>query len=443
MFGTANKAKVEALVAQAALLVAMVTILCPSLALAEYAEMLGGSPNRTLRSPLIPGAANAFPGQSAYQGQPPAMGSGPIPNPVNPGDLGGSHLPPSGYADPTHGNMFSTRNGSGPKGPWVYVPGAGRRGTTGGQHQGVFEFNQNVGGQTQYEPGQGNGGQAMYEAGAGGNGQGLYEAGIGNGGQSRFEAGAGNNGQGTFDGGAGNGGAGLYEGGRGNGGMSSFESGAGNGGQGIFDGGAGNGGAGVYEPGKGNGGQSNYEAGAGNGGQGTFDGGAGNGGAGTFEQGKGNGGNKLVEQGGGNGGNATINNGGPRGDAEGSGDRLFSHSKQGNRYDFNGPLPTVRTFSRYLVILGVVFATVFVSMAAWSMVMGGQYGAARVMGAVGGLLMLLAGYTIYKIVQMNTFHANSTGYESHYRDGSAQPVSQKNGPPQANGPFVGPQNPGN
>src|SRR5688572_10149569 len=102
MFGTANKAKFRALVAQATLLVAMVTILCPSLALAEYAEMLGGSPNRTLRSPLIPGAANAYPGQAASAGQPPPMGSGPIPNPVNPGDLGASHLPPTGFADPTH-----------------------------------------------------------------------------------------------------------------------------------------------------------------------------------------------------------------------------------------------------------------------------------------------------------------------------------------------------
>ena len=84
-------------------------------------------------------------------------------------------------------------------------------------------------------------------------------------------------------------------------------------------------------------------------------------------------------------------------------------------YDFNGPLPTVRTFSRYLVILGVVFSTVFVTMAAWSMVFGNQYGAARVLGAVGGLLMLLAGYTIYKIVQLNTMHANSSSYESHYQ----------------------------
>lgn len=76
-------------------------------------------------------------------------------------------------------------------------------------------------------------------------------------------------------------------------------------------------------------------------------------------------------------------------------------------YAFDDVLPTVRTFSRYLVILGVVAGTIFMSMAAWSMVMGNQYGAARVMGAASGLLMLLAAYTIWKIVQMNTFNANS------------------------------------
>jgi hypothetical protein len=76
-------------------------------------------------------------------------------------------------------------------------------------------------------------------------------------------------------------------------------------------------------------------------------------------------------------------------------------------YAFDGTLPTVQTFSRYLVILGVVAATVFMSLAAWSMVQGNQYAGARVMGSAAGLLMLLASYTIWKIVQMNTFGANS------------------------------------
>lgn len=71
------------------------------------------------------------------------------------------------------------------------------------------------------------------------------------------------------------------------------------------------------------------------------------------------------------------------------------------------PLPTVWTFSRYLVILGVVSATVFMALAAWSMILGHPYGAARVVGAAAGLLMLLSAYTIWKVVQMNTFNANS------------------------------------
>jgi len=76
-------------------------------------------------------------------------------------------------------------------------------------------------------------------------------------------------------------------------------------------------------------------------------------------------------------------------------------------YAFDGTLPTVQTFSRYLVILGVVAATIFMSLAAWAMVQGNPYGGARVMGSAAGLLMLLAAYTVWKIVQMNTFGANS------------------------------------
>jgi hypothetical protein len=171
-----------------------------------------------------------------------------------------------------------------------------------------------------------------------------------------------------------------------------------------------------------------------------------NGGAAGDARGMGGGGKNngtgIVNNGGSRGDSAGLtNNGGPKGDAQGSGDRLFDHQKQPNRYDFQGPLPTVRTFSRYLVILGVVVATVFVSLAAWSMVFGNPYGGSRVIGAVGGLLLLLAGYTIWKIVQMNTFHANSTGWEAHYRDGTGMNLSQKGGAPVQTAPFTAPQNP--
>lgn len=92
-----------------------------------------------------------------------------------------------------------------------------------------------------------------------------------------------------------------------------------------------------------------------------------------------------------------------------------------NLYEFSGPLPTVRTFARYLVIAGVVMATVWMSLAAYSVVMGSRDGAARVIGAAAGLIMLLCAYTIWKIVQMNTFGANSaTPAESNSRPYTAQ-----------------------
>lgn len=79
----------------------------------------------------------------------------------------------------------------------------------------------------------------------------------------------------------------------------------------------------------------------------------------------------------------------------------------GSLYRFDNQLPTVATFSRYLVILGVVVSTIFMALAAYSVVMGGRDGGARVIGAASGLLFLMAAYTIWKIVTMNTFNGNS------------------------------------
>lgn len=76
-------------------------------------------------------------------------------------------------------------------------------------------------------------------------------------------------------------------------------------------------------------------------------------------------------------------------------------------YDFQGPLPTVRTFCRYLVILGVVSATVWMALAMYAMVMGHPYAGSRAVGTIAGLMLLLGGYTIWKVVQMNTFNAMS------------------------------------
>jgi hypothetical protein len=85
----------------------------------------------------------------------------------------------------------------------------------------------------------------------------------------------------------------------------------------------------------------------------------------------------------------------------------YPKANENSSYDFQGPLPTVRTFSRYLVILGVVVATVFMALAAYSMVLGHPYGGARVIGTAAGFMLLLMGYTIWKVVQMNTFKAMS------------------------------------
>ncbi len=72
-------------------------------------------------------------------------------------------------------------------------------------------------------------------------------------------------------------------------------------------------------------------------------------------------------------------------------------------YDFQGPLPTVRRLSRLFVLVGVVAATIFLAFAAYSVVLGHREGGAKVVGAAAGLLVLLAAYTIWKIVIVNSF----------------------------------------
>lgn len=67
------------------------------------------------------------------------------------------------------------------------------------------------------------------------------------------------------------------------------------------------------------------------------------------------------------------------------------------------PMPTVRRFAKLLVIMGAVFATVLVAFAAFSMVLGHPYAGGRVLSTIAGLMILLGGYTIYKIVMINAF----------------------------------------
>lgn len=74
----------------------------------------------------------------------------------------------------------------------------------------------------------------------------------------------------------------------------------------------------------------------------------------------------------------------------------------------NAPLVSVHNFCRWLVILGVVIATIFFAFAAFSVVLGHRDGAGRVVGSASGLMALLMAYTLWKIVHMNTHHTNST-----------------------------------
>jgi hypothetical protein len=81
----------------------------------------------------------------------------------------------------------------------------------------------------------------------------------------------------------------------------------------------------------------------------------------------------------------------------------YPKPQEQNIYDFQGPLPTVRKLSRLFVLIGVVSATIFLAFAAYSVVLGHREGGSKVIGAAGGLLLLLCAYTIWKIVIVNSF----------------------------------------
>jgi hypothetical protein len=62
------------------------------------------------------------------------------------------------------------------------------------------------------------------------------------------------------------------------------------------------------------------------------------------------------------------------------------------------------------------------SLAAYSMVLGHPYAGSRVIGTAAGLILLLSGYTIWKIVKMNTFNDNTTDDQQALLTNSAQPT---------------------
>ncbi|MBX9569534.1 MAG: hypothetical protein K2X77_11595 [Candidatus Obscuribacterales bacterium] len=426
------------------LLSSALALLTPVAVFADYAECLDGpSQPTTLRNPLVQGAPYTAPRQIAY-GAPLTPGSGSCAPGVIPGDMGGPARVPGGYSDYTHGSHFPATGSQGGKYPYGYVPGAGRYPTQSGYQQGMYDWGQGASyGTWTHDYGSSNAGMGTYEGGYGNYGQRSYDWGQGVYGQQTYDYAGGNGGQWTIDNGAGASGQMTYEGGYGNGGMRRQDNGGGMGGYGTrsYESGSGNGGTWYYS-GKGrSGGEKLYENGIGNGGTKQWDGGAGNGGTRTNDNGTEAAGPKINDNGGTRqGSRAVANEGGARSGAEGTQDTLFQPQRKDNKYEFQGPLPTVRTFSRYLVILGVVFATVFVAMASIGVVMGNRGSVDRVIGAVGGLLMLLAGYTIWKVVQMNTFDFNSTGVQNMQRGQAAQRQTQ--GPVNPPQHFAPPEDPG-
>jgi len=77
------------------------------------------------------------------------------------------------------------------------------------------------------------------------------------------------------------------------------------------------------------------------------------------------------------------------------------------RYIYAGSIPFVRTIARWIVISAVIFATVYLIFAAFSVTAGQLHGASRVVAAAGGLMLFLMGYTIYKVAIVNLFNQNS------------------------------------
>ncbi len=81
------------------------------------------------------------------------------------------------------------------------------------------------------------------------------------------------------------------------------------------------------------------------------------------------------------------------------------NSQLWSAFDYIGPLPTVRVFCRWLVTAGVVAATIWIASGAISLSLGHPMADMRIMQTILGLMVLLSGFTVYKIVQMNVWNA--------------------------------------
>lgn len=64
-------------------------------------------------------------------------------------------------------------------------------------------------------------------------------------------------------------------------------------------------------------------------------------------------------------------------------------------------IPAVKQLSRFLVLIGVIAATIFLAIAAWGFIFGHREGSERVVSALSGLVLLLMAYTIWSVVMIN------------------------------------------
>lgn len=86
---------------------------------------------------------------------------------------------------------------------------------------------------------------------------------------------------------------------------------------------------------------------------------------------------------------------------------LLRRSGDDTRFIYAGPLPSAKVLARWFVIIGLVAATIYVAFASFSIITGQSHGGNRVIAAAAGVMLLLMGYTIFKIMVMNSIDANS------------------------------------
>jgi hypothetical protein len=98
-------------------------------------------------------------------------------------------------------------------------------------------------------------------------------------------------------------------------------------------------------------------------------------------------------------------------------------------------LTTVRQFCRFLVLMGVIFGTVFVIFSAYGLVQGHRDAAGRLTFSAGGLILLLGAYIIWKIDMLNTHYYENTVQQVNYGPPNTYPATSKEGSSSAQAPL--------